>query len=84
MNLDKNQLAYIGAGALVFLVLVNSTKKVVLNEVSSESTSKTFDASQLPPDLKPPYRLAEGEPMPKLARRYYSFHSIGLKPRFDT
>lgn len=84
MRLDKKQLAYIGVGALVFLVLVSSTKKVVLQEVATEDASKSFDSSKLPPTLRPPYRLAEGEPLPKLAKRNYSFNALGLKPRFDT
>lgn len=84
MTLDKKQLAYIGVGALVFMVLISSTKKVVLEEVSSEASAKSFDSSALPPALKPPYRLAEGEELPKLAKRNYSFNGLGLKPRFDT
>jgi hypothetical protein len=84
MILDKKQLTYLGVGALVFLVLVNSTKKVVLQEVSSESTSKSFDSTKLPSSLRPPYRLAEGEPFPELAKKSYSFNGMGLKPRFDT
>lgn len=84
MTLDKKQLAYIGVGALVFMVLISSTKKVVLEEVSSETSAKSFDSSVLPPALKPPYRLAEGEELPKLAKRNYSFNGLGLKPRFDT
>lgn len=84
MMIDKKQMAYIGVGALVFLILVSSTKKVVLEEVSSESSSKSFDSSILPPALKPPFRLAEGEELPKLAKRNYSFNALGLKPRFDT
>lgn len=82
--MDKRQLTYVGIGALVFLVLVSSTRKVVLQEVSSENAAKSFDSSKLPPALKPPYRLAEGEPMPQLAKRNYSFNALGLKPRFDT
>lgn len=81
---QMKQLTYIGVGALVFLVLVSSTKKIVLQEVPSESASRSFDSSNLPPALRPPYRLAEGEPMPQLAKRNYSFNGLGLKPRFDT
>ena len=81
---QMKQLTYIGVGALVFLVLVSSTKKIVLQEVLSENASKSFDSSNLPPTLRPPYRLAEGEPMPQLAKRNYSFNGLGLKPRFDT
>lgn len=84
MNLDKKQLTYLGVGAFVFLVLISSTKKVVLEEVSSEASTKSFDSSDLPPALRPPYRLAEGEQLPKLAKRNYSFNGLGLKPRFDT
>jgi len=84
MILDKKQLTYVGVGALVFLVLVCSTKKVALLEVSSINASNSFDASSLPPALKPPYRLAEGEALPELARKTYSFNGMGLKPRFDT
>jgi len=84
MMLNKKQLAYIGVGALALLILISSTKKVVLEEVSSESASKSFDSSDLPPALRPPYRLAEGEPIPKLAKKNYSFNGFGLKPRFDT
>lgn len=84
MNLDKKQLTYLGVGAFVFLVLISSTKKVVLEEVSSEASKKSFDSSDLPPALRPPYRLAEGEELPKLAKRNYSFNGLGLKPRFDT
>lgn len=81
---QMKQLTYVGIGALVFLVLVSSTKKIVLQEVLSENASKSFDSSNLPPTLRPPYRLAEGEPMPQLAKRNYSFNGLGLKPRFDT
>lgn len=85
MTSEKKQMVYIGVGALVFLILVSSTKKVVLQEVLSETNpSKSFDSSSLPATLKPPYRLAEGEPLPTLAKRNYSFNSLGLKPRFDT
>jgi hypothetical protein len=84
MNLSKENQIYIGVGIFVFLVLISSTKRVELKEVSSESTPKAFDSSSLPPDLKPPYRLAEGEALPKLAIRNYSFNGLGLKPRFDT
>ena len=64
---------YLGVGAFVFVVLLCSTNKVVLQEVTSESSSKSFDSSNLPPELKPPYRLADGEELPKLAKRNYSF-----------
>jgi hypothetical protein len=85
MKLDKKQMIYAGVGVLVLLVLISSTKKVVLEEVTNENTgSKSFDNSLLPSQLKPPYRLAEGEPLPRLAKKNYSFSGMGLKPRFDT
>lgn len=85
MKLDKKQMIYVGVGVLVLLVLISSTKKVVLQEVSNENTaSKTFDNNSLPSQLKPPYRLAEGEPLPRLTKKNYSFSGMGLKPRFDT
>lgn len=83
MKLSNEQLTYVGVGLFVFLVLVSSTKRVVLKEVASDTPSKSFDSSSLPPELRPPYRLADGEPLPKLAIRNYSFNGLGLKPRFD-
>jgi hypothetical protein len=80
--MDKRWI-YAGVGAFVFLVLVCSTKKVVLKEVSSEDSSKSFDANNLPPALKPPKRLFEGEEIPPMPKRDYSFNGMGLKPRFD-
>jgi hypothetical protein len=83
MRLDSKQIICLGLGAFAVVVLICSTKKVVLQEVASEKSSKSFDSSNLPPELKPPYRLAEGEELPKLAKRNYSFNALGLKPRFD-
>jgi hypothetical protein len=85
MKIDKEQWLYMGIGAFVFLVMINSTKKVPLQEVSSVPKIKSFDASSLPYPLRPPMRMADGEPEPKtLAKRKMSFDSIGYKPRFDT
>lgn len=85
MKIEKEQWLYIGIGAFVFLVLINSTKKVTLQEVSSVPKIKSFDASSLPFVLRPPKRMEEGEPEPKnLAKRKMSFDSLGYKPRFDT
>lgn len=85
MKIDKEQWLYIGAGAFIFLLLINSTKKVALNEVSSIPKTKSFDASSLPFPLRPPKRMADGEPQPNtLAKRKFSFDSFGYKPRFDT
>ena len=84
--MDKQKMIYVGVGLFAFLVIVNSTKKVVLEEVVSENTAKTFDNTSLPYQLRPPYRMADGEPIPKtIAKRTNQFSSfLGLKPRFDT
>lgn len=81
----KNQYMIYGAvGVAIFLILVSSTKKVALEEVSEPSSLKSFDSSVLPIDLKPPLRLPDGEPLPKnMAKRNLSFNSSAFKPRFD-
>jgi hypothetical protein len=83
MKLDKQKMIYAGVGIFVFLVLVSSTKKIVLQEVSTNTPTKSFNSTSLPHELRPPYKLAEGEDLPKsMAKR--SFNLFGLKPRFDT
>lgn len=85
MRIDKEKMIYAGVALFAFLVIVNSTKKVVLQEVASESTAKTFDNNSLPYKLRPPYRMVDGEQMPKtIAKRTNNFSSLGFKPRFDT
>lgn len=80
MILDKEKFIYIGVGILAFLVIINSTKDVVLNEVTEQTNNKSFDSSSLPIYLRPPHRLSEGEPLPKtLAKKRFSFNAI----RFD-
>ena len=37
----------------------------------------------LPGELRPPYRLATGEPVPRPIKKNFNIHSIGVKPRFD-
>jgi len=82
MKLDKEKMVYAGIGAFFLLVIFNSTRKVKLEEVSLVQNISGFDSSKLPPQLKPPYRLADGEGLPKtLAKRSFSLY--GLKPRFD-
>ena len=77
---------YVGVALFAFLVIVNSTKKVVLEEVKSENPPKTFDNTSLPYQLRPPFRMADGEEIPKtIAKRTNQFSSfLGMKPRFDT
>jgi len=82
---DKEKLIYVGAGILIFLVVVNSTKKVVLKEVVQESATKSFSSSSLPFQLRPPKRLDENEPLPsKMIKKKLSFNSMVIKPRLDT
>jgi hypothetical protein len=79
--IDKEKLIYLGVGILSFLVIINSTKKVVLTEVVEQPTTKSFDSSSLPVYLRPPNRLLVGEPLPKtLAKKRFSFNAT----RFDT
>lgn len=84
--MDRKKMIYVGVALFAFLVIVNSTKKIVLEEVTSEDTNKTFDGSTLPYQLRPPYKLDEGQPIPKtIAKRTNQFSSfLGNKPRFDT
>jgi hypothetical protein len=86
MMIDKKSLIYVGVGALVVLVVYNSTRKIELKEVTDASISnkKSFDHSSLPSTLTPPYKLAEGEPLPPPVRKGVTLNSIGLKARFDS
>lgn len=83
--MDKQKMIYVGVALFAFLVIVNSTKKVVLEEVTSDNATKTFDNTSLPYQLRPPYRMADGEQIPSsIAKRTNNFSSLGFKPRFDT
>lgn len=83
MNISKEHWIYAGVGLFVLAVLYSSTKKVELKEVNeSDLEQKGFDSSSLPSDLKPPYRLATGEAVPRPIKRNFNIFSIG-KPRFD-
>jgi len=84
MNVNKEHLIYAGVGLLVLLILINSTKEVTLKEVSEDKVDvKNFDYTNLPTGLKPPYRLAEGEQLPRPIRRNLNLQGISIKPRFD-
>jgi hypothetical protein len=84
MNVKREHLIYAGVGLFVLLVLVNSTKEVNLKEVSEESLgNRTFDYSTLPSGLKPPYRLAEGDAVPRPIKKNLNLNGISIKPRFD-
>jgi hypothetical protein len=82
---DKEKLIYVGAGILIFLVVINSTRKVVLKEVVQESATKSFSSSSLPFQLRPPSKLDENQPLPsKKLKKNLSFNSMSIKPRLDT
>ena len=84
MTIKKEHLIYAGVGVFVLLVLLNSTKKVELKEVTNGGeVEKSFDSSILPTQLKPPYKLAEGEDLPRPIKRNLNLNGISIKPRFD-
>jgi hypothetical protein len=84
MNISKEHLIYAGVGLFVLLVFYSSTKEVELKEVgeSDLQEQKEFDSKNLPSNLKPPYKLATGEQIPRPIKRNFNIFSIG-KPRFD-
>jgi hypothetical protein len=84
MKISKEHLIYAGVGLFVLLVFYSSTKKVELKEVgeSDLQEQKDFDSKNLPSNLKPPYKLATGEQIPRPIKRNFNIFSIG-KPRFD-
>ena len=79
---DKKHLFWIGLATLGVLIVYNSTRKTTLVEVMETQVQKTFDNSTLPSFLQPPYKMAEGDPMPQ---PFASKKTLGLnlKPRFD-
>jgi hypothetical protein len=84
MTLDKQKLMYLGAGVLLLLIIVNSTKPLPLKEVQEEPGNKNFDSNSLPITLKPPTRLSDNEPLPTSNLPKKNFFNIAFKPRFDT
>ncbi len=80
--MDRKKLIYAGIGIFVLLVIYNSTKKTTLVEVTNTPEEKNFDSLSLPSNLKPPYRMADGEALPKLQIKK-SLNGISFKPRFD-
>jgi len=85
MKIGKEYWIYGGVGLLVLLILINSTRKVELKEVSEYDLKNiAFDSSVLPPELRPPYRVAEGEELPpRPIKKNLNINSLGFKPRFD-
>jgi len=80
---DKKHLILIGLAVTLGVVIVYySTRKPALIEITEIEEQKNFDNSTLPSRLQPPYKMAEGDPMPQ---RFASQRILGLnaKPRFD-
>jgi hypothetical protein len=83
--LNKKHLFWLGVATLGVLIVYNSTKKNTLKEfteVKDTQEQKSFDNSTLPSRLQPPYKMADGEPMPQ---KFTQKRILGLnaKPRFD-
>ena len=80
--MDKKKLFYIGLAALGVLIVYSSTRKPKLEEVKGTQDQKSFDNSNLPTQLKPPYKMAEGDKFPTLNTK--KLIGISFKPRFDS
>ena len=81
MTFDKEKIIYLGAGVLLLLIIINSSKSLPLKEIE-ENESKNFDSSRLPFGLKPPIRLGETEPLPETKAPKRNFN-LSFQPRFD-
>jgi len=79
--LDNKKLFYIGLAALGVLIVYSSTRKPELKEYIGMQDQKSFDNSNLPIQLKPPYKMAEGDKFPTLNVK--KLIGISFKPRFD-
>lgn len=79
--LDNKKLFYIGLAALGVLIVYSSTRKPELKEYIGMQDQKSFDNSNLPIQLKPPYKMAEGDKLPTLNVK--KLIGISFKPRFD-
>jgi hypothetical protein len=84
MNINKKQLVYLGIGAFFGLIIYNSIRQDKLKEVKDSSTNKeNFTTDSLPSNLKPPYRLMEGEQLPNTSVPKKNFNSmLGIKNSF--
>jgi len=79
--IDNKKLFYIGLAALGVLIVYSSTRKTELQEVKGTQDQKSFDNSILPIQLKPPYKMAEGDKFPTLNVK--KVIGLSIKPRFD-
>jgi hypothetical protein len=61
--INKEKALYVGLGVFLLLVVLCSNKKVKYDEVKNVAMegSKDFNSSALPKELRPPYRVQEGE-----------------------
>jgi len=82
-KLSKDQWIYAGVGLLVFLVLVSSTNPTELKEVTDPQSDQAFDYDMLPPKLKPPYKMADGDTPPRNIKMNLNYTGLTFKPRFD-
>jgi hypothetical protein len=80
--LDNKKLFYIGLAALGVLIVYSSTRKSELQEVKGTQDQRSFDNSNLPIQLKPPYKMAEGDKFPTLNTK--KLVGISFMPRFDS
>lgn len=84
MKITQKEAVYIGIGVFFVLVFLNSTKKVELNEVSSQKPNTlSFDHSSLPSPLQPPSRLKENEPLPQNNIKKTNLNGVNFMPRFE-
>jgi hypothetical protein len=85
--INKEKAVYIGIGVFFLLVLLNSSKKVQLTEVSESGNKVNFDSSKLPFGLKPPSKWDESKPLPNTNPKKHNNNKNlsldGLMPRFD-
>lgn len=82
MDNNKKVLIYASVGLLSLAIIYCSTRKPILVEVSEIKDVQAFDNSALPSHLKPPFRMADGEPLPELKVKK-ALTGIIFKPRFD-
>jgi hypothetical protein len=84
--MENKNLIVFGIGLFIIAVAYASTRKIKLQEVVGvlpSNDTKSFDASSLPSNLKPPIRLNDGDPIPTPIKKPFTLNLIGAYPRFD-